>query len=181
MISLFETGPVFGTNWGTCNHSFCCGPLGSVSAGPGLLQQRRPPLSAPQSHTPSLPDCLRSGALASSCLAAESNVTGPGCSLLPPPSEGLISAESYHQPGKRVRRGQWGNKEGDVEMWAANLKGRLLLTGLKPTFGPVLLDLSGCGVIKLQTVGETKQISSYQTGDHRLKREKSQFCCLIYV
>lgn len=44
-------------------------------------------------------------------------------------------------------------------MWAANLKGHPLLTGIKPTFGLVLLDLSGCGVIKLQTVGETKQPS----------------------
>lgn len=46
-----------------------------------------------------------------------------------------------------------------MEVWAANLKGHPLLTGIKPTFGLVLLDLSGRGVIKLRTVGETKQRS----------------------
>lgn len=166
MLSLFETGPVCEINWDTYNHSFCCDPLDSRGkkfftvpgcCSSGVLSQRL--VSPSQSHTPSLPNCLRSGALTSSHGGAEINVTGPGCSLLPPPNEGPISAESYHHPGKRARRGQWGNKEGDVETWAANLKGRPLLTGIKPTFGAVLLDLSGCGVIQLQTVGETKQRS----------------------
>lgn len=58
-------------------------------------------------------------------------------------------------------------------MWAANLKGHPLLTGIKPTFGLVLLDLSGHGVIKLRTVGETKQRSllSDWRSYSRLKRE----------
>lgn len=55
---------------------------------------------------------------------AESNVTGPGCSALPLPSKGPISAQGYHRTkslGKRARGGQ-GVKEGkNVEIWVANL------------------------------------------------------------
>ena len=71
-----------------------------------LLQQGCPsvPVFGLVSHTllPS-PHWLDSGALASSHSGAESNVTGPGCSVLPPPSKGPISAEGCHHPGSLGR------------------------------------------------------------------------------
>lgn len=92
---------------------------------------------------------------------SESNVTGPGCSVLPPPCKGPISAEGCHHRGslgKRVRGGQCVKGEKNVEIWAANLQGHLRLTGITSTFwscvvGPVAGDWQNqvCSrVIKLQ-------------------------------
>lgn len=86
------------------------------------------------------PQSLYSGALASSRCGAESNVTDPGCSVLPPPCKGPTSAEGYrHTVSLGIEReggSVW--KEKNVEIWAANLEGHLQLTGIKSAFGFVL-------------------------------------------
>lgn len=79
----------------------------SVSQVPGWtlsLLQRRPgfPVFGLVSLTllPSLTACIQ---VPSSHCGAESNVTGPGCSVLPPPCKGPISAGGYHHTGSLGR------------------------------------------------------------------------------
>lgn len=74
-----------------------------------LLPQQRCP-SSPAFDLVSLallppPHSLYSGARASSHCGAESNVTGPGCSVLPSLYKGPISAEAYHHTGSLGREG----------------------------------------------------------------------------
>lgn len=99
------------------------------------------------------------------------------------PAKAFYQLRAASSLEKRVRSGQWGNKEGDAEVRAANLEGLPLLTGIKPTFRLVLLDLSGCGVIKLQAVGETKKrrLLSVWRSYGRFKKRNSQVAHLIYV
>lgn len=62
-------------------------------------------LASSHSHSLTLPRSLYSGALASSHCGAGSNVTGPGCSVLPSLYKGPISTEAYHHTGSLGREG----------------------------------------------------------------------------
>lgn len=67
-------------------------------------------------HTllPSLTGCIQ---VPSSHCGAESNVTGPGCSVLPPPCKGPISAEGYHHTGSLGREWEGGSVWKEGKMW----------------------------------------------------------------
>lgn len=68
-------------------------------------------------HTllPSLTACIQ---VPSSHCGAESNVTGPGCSVLPPPSKGPVSAEgNHHCTGSLGREREGGSVWKEGKMW----------------------------------------------------------------